>query len=311
MDEKDLDKKLEEFGQKATPEYLLKLHKVKLAERILKGEIGLKKEFEELVELEKRLAPKVSPEAEPAASSPQPGSPAPAPGELGVSSEDDEEDGIPQRLLTKKKRPYTVSPEAIEQRRAAARARRPGSEGNKRNWKTGYFAKDFIEGRIKPCKSSCPFFDECELVSDGNVKPGDACLDKQAVIATYSAIMDAVKHKEYDEFNSVSGLIVAETMHVLQTLLEDTIREGGVVKREKYDKDGKLHTIEYVPHPNLMSLPKIIADLGLTPRELNITPKAVVDNDTEKEKGKTLAGIMSGLNQRARGEQNKKENDDD
>jgi len=310
MDEKDLDKKLEEFGQKATPEYLIKLHKVKLAERILKGEVGLKKEFEELVELEKQLTKSVIPGAEPAAPSPQPSSPASATGEEGVVFEEDEV-GIPQRLRVK--RHYPITDKVIEQRRAAGRASRPGSEGNKRNWKGGLFAKDFIEGRIKPCQSTCEFYDDCELVSDGTTKPGGICLDKAAVIQTYSAIMDAIKHKEYDDFNEVSGLMIAEIIHTCRTLLEDVMRDGGVVLREKYDKNGVLHSVEYVSHPNLMALPKLVADLGLSPREMNITPKAVKDGKDSEEQGKTLAGIMSDLNRRVRGDRDKKDagGDDD
>ena len=305
MDEKDLDKKLEEFGQKATPEYLIKLHKVKLAERILKGEVGLKKEFEELVELEKQLTKSVIPGAEPAAPSAKPASPASATGGAGVSSEAEEEEiGIPQRLRVK--RHYPITDKVLEQRRAAARASRPGSEGNKRNWKGGLFAKDFIEGRIKPCQSTCPIFDDCELVSEGTTKPGGICLDKAAVIQTYGAIMDAIKHKEYDDFNEVSGLMIAEILHTCRTLMEEIMRDGGVVLREKYDKNGVLHSVEYVSHPNLMALPKLVADLGLSPREMNITPKAVKDGKNSEEQGKTLAGIMSDLNRRARGDRDKK-----
>jgi len=312
MDEKDLDKKLEEFGQKATPEYLIKLHKVKLAERILKGEVGLKKEFEELVELEKQLTKSVIPGAEPAAPSAKPASPASATGGAGVSSEAEEEEiGIPQRLRVK--RHYPITDKVLEQRRAASRASRPGSEGNKRNWRGGLFAKDFIEGRIKPCQSTCPIFDECELVSEGYTKPDGVCLDKAAVIATYSALMDAIKHKEYDGFNEVSALMLSETLHVSRTLLEEVMRDGGVVKREKYDKNGVLHTVEYVPHPALLAIPKLIADLGITPREMNITPKAVKDGKDSEEQGKTLAGIMSDLDRRARGDRDRKDEggDDD
>ena len=303
MDEKDLDKKLEEFGQKATPEYLLKLHKVKLAERILKGEVGLKKEFEELAELEKKLANPVSPEAPTDAvgtSSSQSPAPASATGAGNPPSSEEEEVGIPQRLRVK--RHYTLSPEAIEARRQNSRASRPGSEGNKRNWKGGHFAKDFIEGRIKPCLSTCPDFADCELVSEGHTKPGGYCLDKAAVIAIHSAIMDAIKFKEYDNFNELSSLFIAETLHTARMLMEDCMRDGGVVLREKY-KDGALQSKEYVPHPALLAIPKFIADLGITPREMLVTPKAVKDNDNTSEQGKTLAGIMSNLNRRQRGQQ--------
>ena len=304
-DEKDLDKKLAEFDEKVTPQYLLKLHKLKLAQKIQSGETGLFEEFRKLKELEKQITP----EAAPSASSSQPAS-SDHPEGAGTPTEE-EEIGIPQRLLTK--RHYTLTPAAIEARRKNAKCRKPGNEGNKNAWKTGLHAQDFITGRIKPCLSTCPLFEECELVSDGYTKPGDVCMDKAAVIETYSAIMEAIKGTsadKYDDFNSIAALMNAETIHVCRMLLEQIIKEGGVVKREKYDNKGVLHSIEYVPHPNLMALPKIIADLGLTPRELNITPKAIKDGKDSEEQGKTLAGIMSDLNRRARGDQEKKDEEE-
>ncbi len=310
-DEKDLDKKLAEFDERVTPRYLLKLHKLNLAKKINAGETGLFEEFRKLKELEKQTALETSPEAAAKASSPQPAS-SPIPGEAGASSspqpspaggegDESEEIGIPARLRVK--RQYTLSPAALEARRKNSQQPRPGSEGNKRNWKGGRFAKDFILGRIKPCQSTCPIFDECELVSEGYTKPDGICLDKSAVITTYAAIMDAVKDKDHDDFNEVSGLMVAETMHVARMLMEDIMRDGSVVKRERYDKEGRLQLIEYVSHPSLMALPKLIADLGLTPRELNITPKAIKDDKNSEEQGKTLAGIMSDLNRRQRDRQ--------
>ncbi len=297
-DEKDLDKKLAEFDQKVTPEYLLKLHKLNLAKKIQNGETGLFDEFRKIKELEKEInAPAV-----PAAGPTSPSSPAPAPGEEGCPPSDAEEEiGIPQSLRVK--RHYTISPEVVEQRRNAARRSRPDAAGNKNAWKHGKFAKDFIEGRIKPCLSTCQNFEDCSLVSDGYTQPGGVCYDKAAVISIYSAIQEAIKNKKFDDFNDISALFLSEAMHNAMILLEDCIRDGGVVLREKFDKNGVLQSREYVPHPALNAIPKMIADLGITPREMNITPKAREDDKNNKEQGKTLAGIMSDLNRRQRDRQ--------
>jgi len=318
-DEKDLDKKLAEFDQKVTPEYLLKLAKVKLAERILKGEVGLTAEFNKLKELEAAVAAKIIPGA---ASSAPPTQPASQPGstplitgsEAGAPSgetcgEPDESIGIPQNLRVK--RHYTVTPAVIERNKKNAQQSRPGSADNKRNWKGGKFAKDFIEGRIKPCLSTCPDFADCELVSEGYTKPGGVCLDKAAVIATYSAIMDAIKHQEYDDFNEVSGLMIAEAYHVVRSLMEDVMRDGGVCKRLKYDKNGVLQSEEFVPHPGLLAIPKLIADLGINPREMNITPKAMKDDKNTEEANKTAAGLMSDMARRMREREGAKKDDPD
>lgn len=304
LDEAALDKKLAEFDQKVSPEYLFKLLKVKIAERINKGETGLFEEFRELKKLEAEIFPPATPLA--------PSSLVPATGEEGALPSDQEEElGIPESLRVK--RHYTLSPEAIEQRRAAARRARPDAAGNKNAWKHGKFAKEFIEGRIKPCLSTCRDFADCELVNDGYTKPGGVCMDKAAVIAIHSALMEAIKNQKYEDFNEISSLFIAETMHNAMSLMEDCMRDGGVVLREKFDKNGVLQSREYVPHPALLAIPKFVADLGLTPREMNITPKAVKDGKDSEEQGKTLAGIMSDLNrrQRDRVEQKNEGGDDD
>jgi hypothetical protein len=53
--------------------------------------------------------------------------------------------------------------------------------------------------------------------------------------------------------------------------------------------------IEYVMHPALQALPKLIADLGMHPNEFMITPKAIAKQDGEEEGIKTLADLMSGV----------------
>ncbi len=297
MTAEELEQKLEEYTREMTPEFLRKRLRLSIYKKVQAADITALDDLEKLEKYEAKLA-MVTPGAA-ATASPPSASPARAPGGADTPSEEDEI-GIPQRLRVK--RHYTVSDKVIEQRRAAARAGRPGSEGNKRNWKGGLFAQDFITGRIKPCKSTCEFFEDCALVADGTTKPGGVCFDKAAVIQTYSAIMDAIKHKEYDGFNEVSGLMVAELMETCRNLAHEVMRDGGVVKRERYDKEGHLHSIEYVSHPNLNALPKIAADLGITPRELNITPKAIKDDENQKEVNKTAAGLMSDMARRMRGD---------
>jgi len=255
------------------------------------------------------VTPDAAPPASPTQPASQPGStPLTTGSEAGAPSQE-EEIGIPQALRVK--RHYTVTPAVIERQKANAQQSRPGSADNKRNWKGGKFAKDFIQGRIKPCLSTCELFAECELVSEGVTKPGGICLDKAAVIATYSAIMDAIKHKEYDDFNEVSGLMIAEAYHVVRSLLEDVMRDGGVCKRLKYDKNGVLQSEEFVPHPGLLAIPKLIADLGINPREMNITPKAIKDDKNTEEANKTAAGLMSDMARRMREREGAKKDDPD
>jgi hypothetical protein len=208
-----------------------------------------------------------------------------------ADSPDSESIGIPSDLRVKRR--YTMSPEAIAQRKAASNspAKVAAMEGNRNGWKHGHFAKNFIN-KLKPCLSTCPNY-PCSLVENGEVEPGDDCLDKADIISFFRSIHDAVQDKNYESFNDLASLQIANTIKVVEMLVEDIIRDGTVVKRERYDKDGKLSTIEYVPHPSLLALPKLVADLGLNPAEFLITPRSLKRADSEEATANTLAEMMS------------------
>ena len=76
-------------------------------------------------------------------------------------------------------------------------------------------------------------------------------------------------------------------------LLEAIIRDGPIIMREKHDKDGKVFGHEYVSHPALIELPKMIANLGMTPQEFMATPRQISKQGTEEDGVKTIADLMS------------------
>ncbi len=201
-----------------------------------------------------------------------------------------EEVGIPASLRVRRR--YTMSPEALAQRKTAGNspAKSESMKGNRNGWKHGRYADGFIN-KIKPCKSTCPQY-PCSLVSEGEVEPGDDCLDKVEVIQFFRAVHDAVKNKNFDNFNELAALQIANTIKVIDMLIEDIIRDGTVLKREKRDAKDNL-VVEYVTHPSLLALPKLVADLGLNPAEFMITPRAIARDKNERDVGKTLAEMMS------------------
>ena len=213
--------------------------------------------------------------------------------------------GIPETLRVRRR--YTMSPAAMKQRRKAAKspAKSDGMTGNRNNWQHGYYAKQFIN-KLKPCKSTCPQY-PCSLVEEGQVEPGEDCLDKADVISFYRAIHNAIDKKEYDQFNDLAALQIANAIKIVDMLIEDIIRDGSVVKRERRDAKGNL-VIEYVTHPSLLALPKLIADLGLNPAEFLITPRAKARADSDEETNKTLAEMMS---RAGKAFKKKKESDED
>ena len=118
------------------------------------------------------------------------------------------------------------------------------------------------------------------------------CKSEEEVIQFFRAVHDAVKNKNFDDFNELAALQIANTIKVIDMLIEDIIRDGTVLKREKHDAKDNI-IIEYVTHPSLLALPKLVADLGLNPAEFMITPRAIARDKNERDVGKTLAEMMS------------------
>ena len=254
---------------------LVKAHKTNIARKIKAGETGLAKELEHLQRLE----------AEDGRLKAEGGK-----SETRNPKLETEEYGIPEHLRIK--RGYTMSDAARAARSKGGIAR--AKECPTPNWKHGKYAQSFITGSIRPCKTTCKDY-PCELIEEGNTKPGGACLDKDAVIQTYTAILAAEKNKKYDNFNEIASLTIAQSIQTLQMLLEDVIRDGPTLKREKWDKDGKVLGHEYVPHPALLTLPKMIADLGMAPSEFLATPRSVAKVDDEDKGTESLAQFLSKL----------------
>ena len=199
--------------------------------------------------------------------------------------------GIPEGLRVTRRRQYTLSDAALEQRRQAAQQPKPGMQGVRNNWKHGLYAKDFAN-RLKPCKSTCHRY-PCSMVNDGTTSPGGDCLDKAELMQFFRAVHTAITTQSTDDFNGYSALLIANSMKILQDMQEAILQDGTVLKREKMTKEGL--QVEYVLHPALQALPKLIADLGMHPNEFMITPKAISKQDTEEAGLRTLADLMSGV----------------
>lgn len=223
--------------------------------------------------------------------------------------EDSEEVGIPGDLRIRRR--YTLSEEALAQRRSAAQSPRKSKtmQGNKNAWKHGQYAQGFVDNFIKPCKSTCPQY-PCSIVEKNETRPGDICLDKSQILTTFRAIQQAVKEKKYDDINEIISLKVAGAMQVIDMLMEDIIRDGPLFKEKMFDKNGGFLGVKIKAHPLLDSLPKMLSNLGLTLHDLNATPKAVEKGDHDEEGMKTIADLMSNLGQKIKKQQESQEVDD-
>lgn len=208
--------------------------------------------------------------------------------------------GLPDDLKITR-RPYTMTPAAVEARRLnAMRSTGPvtedGKKASSRNaWKHGLYASTFILGTLgRPCQTTCDKY-PCTLVDDSQVHPGETCLDKQFVAEAFDSIMTAVEHKNRDEFNHLAALELAGAIQILRQMKEAILEDGVIVKSEKMDKDGNSLGYEYKGHPALAIYTKMIVDLGFTPQELLLTPKEIskAERSLDEDDKDNVADIMS------------------
>ncbi|MBW2644558.1 MAG: hypothetical protein JRE23_00010 [Deltaproteobacteria bacterium] len=215
-----------------------------------------------------------------------------------------EEIGIPKDMRVNR-RPYTMTPAAIEARQMnAQKSTGPITEGGKasssrNSWKHGLYSSSFITGFLgRPCKSTCDKFKDCSLVSDGTTAPGDSCLDKQFVAEAFDCIITAVQDGEMGGFQGMAALEMAGGVDILRMMKESIIENGVLVKDKKIDKDGKTIGEGFKLNPVLPEYNKMLVNFGFTPGDFNLTPAAIEKvnkNKSDDENTKTLADTLSDI----------------
>ena len=201
--------------------------------------------------------------------------------------------------LTVKKRPYTLSPAALAARiRNAQLSTGPvtaeGKAATSRNaWKHGLNARRRSLLFGKPCKSTCPKY-PCSLVDDGDVAPGQDCLDKELFLDNLRALEDAATTGHLDGVKQMAAATLGGTVSVIQELQYAILENGVFMKSEKLDKDGKVIGYELKPNPALLPLGNLLKSAGLTLPDFMLTPREVDRGTTEKEAAKGLAEFFAG-----------------
>lgn len=220
-------------------------------------------------------------------------------------TEGSEEDiGIPTDMRVNR-RPYTMTPAAIEARQMNAQkstgpVTEEGKASSSRNsWKHGLYSSSFITGFLgRPCKSTCDKFEDCSLVSDGTTAPGDSCLDKQFVAEAFDCIITAVQGGGMEGFQGMAALEMAGGIDILRMMKESIIENGVLVKDKKIDKTGAVIGEGFKLNPVLPEYNKMLTTLGFTPGDFNLTPAAIAKvnkNKADDENTKTLADTLSDI----------------
>lgn len=209
------------------------------------------------------------------------------------------------------KRPYTMSPAALEQRRAnlpaaAAAATGPvtteGKAASSRNaWVHGRYSAvnrvQFGQGATamakmfgKPCVTTCPFHPDnperteapCSLVLDGLTHAGGSCLDKSVYVHALDSLMRAFTEGDMDGMHGLLATEMASNMQLLRQIRTELDDKGMVLAVPYVTKDGTVVRnddgtpviAEYKTNPILAHLIKFNESLGINFAELMATPRA-------------------------------------
>lgn len=218
-------------------------------------------------------------------------------------------------------RPYTMSEEALAQRRAAARnSTGPTSDEGKaissRNaWKHGAYSPaaninlQLVAGQPvifgRPCLSTCPKHPDqkpavpCSLVTGGHTQAGGDCLDKEVYVRVFDALMQSLQTGQLDGMESILAANMAGAMEVLQMLRMEIVTHGVVRSLPAFNADGQvvLHDGQLVPakliaNPALAHYILMLDKLGISLTELLATPKSKHNAKTDDEKADALQEFL-------------------
>lgn len=194
-----------------------------------------------------------------------------------------------------KKRDYTMSERALEQRRRAAkRSTGPRSDEGKarvsRNaWVHGEYSeanrRGLLNGMLfgKPCKTSCPIHPDnpdhapehpCSLVLEGHTSAGGDCLDKTVYVDAFNAIIRGMQEGDFEQVNAMAAAQTAGAIETLHQIKQEIENNGPAIEQDIFDKEGKPVGSKMLANPVLPFYVKMLDALGINLGEMMATPKA-------------------------------------
>lgn len=222
----------------------------------------------------------------------------------------------------KKKREYTMSEAALEQRREASKkgaeaATGPRTEEGKavssrNNWKHGLYSAvnnqglgwlelSAVKAFGRPCRKTCMKY-PCSLVQDGVTDAGGDCYDKTVYVEAFNSIIVSLQDGNHDNTHAMLAAQMAGAIDLLQQIREE-IGEQGIVRLVPFvDKEGGVvldpegNVVgKYVANPALPQYIKLLDTLGINLPELMATPKAIEGAKRAEKGDEAMRQFMEGI----------------
>ena len=231
---------------------------------------------------------------------------------------------LPSDPKPRPKRRYTMSPAALEARRANARhSTGPRTEAGKakssRNaWVHGLYSGAQAQltaqqwGSVsmlgKPCRRTCQYHPDnaacqapCTLVMEGHTQAGGDCLDKTVYLTAFDRLLTAMRTGSVDGMHELLSAEAAGAMEILVRLRQDIAEQGLTVVIPAISKDGEviMHpaTGDAVPgrvvaNPALIQYGNLLDKLGINLAALMATPRAIADVDAQEDSSAALSALL-------------------
>ncbi len=214
-----------------------------------------------------------------------------------------------------KKRTYTMSEKALEQRRKASPAGAAAAtgpitpEGKAISSRNAYVHGGYSRGAAvlrlqgampftgktfisKPCHTTCASY-PCSLVKENITQAGGDCLDKTVYLEAFDGIMRMLSDPQSDAMNIQLAMHAAGALDTLHQLRKEIAETGFLLKNPIFDKEGNEIGFRYSANPILGFYIEMLNKMGINLPELMATPMSRSKIKTEQQAQESISSVLS------------------
>lgn len=158
-------------------------------------------------------------------------------------------------------------------------------------WKDGQTARSVRASMVgKPCKSTCSKY-PCVFVQAEKTQPGGKCLDvgDWNIVEESSEAIIAAQNGDMDKMKGLAAMLMGMNISVIQQMFADIQARGTWISTDLLGKDGEVIGQKEVENPQINTMMKMMASLGINLPEFLATPQALAKATVDDEQQQTAA----------------------